>query len=270
MTDVLLRVEALTVAAGAATLVGGISFTVGREKLAIVGESGSGKSLTARAIIGLLPPGVRRTGGRIALGDRILTTTGWQGVRGRRIGFVPQDPKYALNPAHRIGRQVEEALVLHSRLSAGERRERALDMLHRVGFPDPQRAYRAYPGEVSGGMGQRAMIAAMVIAGPDLLIADEPTSALDHALRDQILDLLGGLTDDTGMGLVLISHDLRQVARFADRVLVMQRGILVDRLDAGALAQAGHPYTRALWRAHPSAASYGTRLPEAIEETLQP
>jgi len=109
-------------------------------------------------------------------------------------------------------------------------------------------------------MGQRAMIAAMVIAGPDLLIADEPTSALDHALRDQILDLLGGLTDDTGMGLVLISHDLRQVARFADRVLVMQRGILVDRLDAGALAQAGHPYTRALWRAHPSAASYGTRF----------
>ncbi len=244
----------------------GISFTVGRERVALVGESGSGKSMTARAVLGLLPRGVRQSGGRIRLDGRDvggLTEGAWSAIRGRIAGLVLQDPKYSLNPVHPVGRQVEEALLLHTRLSRRERRERALEMLESVGLDNPVRVHGLYPSELSGGMGQRVMIAAMLISEPKLLVADEPTSALDHAVRDQILDLLHGLAEARGMGLLLISHDLQQVADFADQALVMYSGTIVDRLPARALAQATHPYTRALWGARPSAATHGTRLPSA-------
>lgn len=270
MAEPLLSVEDLHVAAmgegGSRPVLRGISFAVGRERVALVGESGSGKSMTARAILGLLPRGLRRTGGRVVLGGTDLAgldARAWQGLRGKAVGLVLQDPKFSLNPAHRVGRQVEETLLLHTRLSRTERRERALDMLAKVGLDDPLRVYRSYPGELSGGMGQRVMIAAMLIAEPALLIADEPTSALDQAVRGQILDLLRGLAEERGMGLLLISHDLQQVASFAHRVLVMHRGAIVDRLAAEQLADATHPYTRALWQARPSAATHGTRLPTA-------
>lgn len=277
MTDTLLQVEDLVVEtkdktvegkegreAAPRQLVHGISFTVGREKVAIVGESGSGKSLTARAIMGLLPTSLAARAAGLWLGETDLAgldARGWQRLRGRRIGLVLQDPKFSLNPAHRVGRQVEEVLLLHHRLPKAERRRKALAMLAQVGLDDPERVYASLPAELSGGMGQRVMIAAMLIGEPELLIADEPTSALDHVVRDQILGLLERLARERGMGLLLISHDLQQVSRFADRVLVMRQGSIVDALPANELAQASHPYTRGLWQARPSAATYGTRLP---------
>ena len=158
---------------------------------------------------------------------------------------------------------------LHARLSRAERRDQALAMLAAVGLDNPAEVYRLYPGELSGGMGQRVMIAAMLIAGPRLLVADEPTSALDQELRDQVLDLLTRLVAERGMGLLLISHDLQQVARFADRALVMYRGRIVDEQPAASLARSDHPYTRTLWACRPSAATYGTRLPVLRREELE-
>lgn len=273
MAEPLLRIEDLTISFpsrhGQGTVVSSVSFEVGAEIVALVGESGSGKSLTGRAIMGLLPPRAKTSAKILSFEGRDLTRLApakWRSLRGSAIALIFQDPKYSLNPSMRVGRQVEEALLLHTRLSARQRREKALAMLSRVGFDDPQHVHASYPRELSGGMGQRVMIAAMLINGPFLLIADEATSALDHDLQIQILDLLGGLTRELGMGLLLISHDLQQVARFADRVLVMRRGTIVDRLAASELANATHPYTRALWNARPSGMTYGTRLPAVADE----
>jgi peptide/nickel transport system ATP-binding protein len=250
--------------AGKVTAVDNISFSVGREVVALVGESGSGKSLTGKAATGLLPENASISARRLAFDGRDLSRLSpaeWNSLRGSGIGLILQDPKYSLNPAHRIGRQVEEALLLHTKFSASERREKAIDMLARVGLPDPARIYGSYPAELSGGMGQRVMIAAMIVSRPKLLIADEPTSALDRPLQDQILTLLRSLTSEFGMGLLLISHDLRQVSRYADRVVVMRRGRIEEQLGSAAIGNARSAYTRALWAAQPSAASYGTRLP---------
>lgn len=273
MAEPLLRIEELTISfpsgQGQGAVVGSVSFDVGAEIVALVGESGSGKSLTGRAIIGLLPPRAKTSAKTLSFEGKDLTRLApahWRALRGSAIALILQDPKYSLNPSMRVGRQVEEALLLHTRLSARQRREKALAMLSRVGFDDPQRVHASYPRELSGGMGQRVMIAAMLINKPSLLIADEATSALDHDLQLQILDLLGGLTRELGMGLLLISHDLQQVARFADRVLVMRQGTIVDRLAASELASATHPYTRALWNARPSGMTYGTRLPVVADE----
>jgi peptide/nickel transport system ATP-binding protein len=268
MTEPLLSVEDLSIAfpseAGPVLVVDGISFSVGREVVALVGESGSGKSMTGRAIMGLLPRRAEVRAKRLAFDGHELTTlapSSWNRLRGGSLGLILQDPKYSLNPAHKVGRQVEEALLLHTKLSAVERRERALDMLDKVGLPDPQRVYSSYPAALSGGMGQRVMIAAMLINRPKLLIADEPTSALDRGLQDQILTLLRSLTEELGMGLLLISHDLQQVSRYADRVMVMRHGKIEEQMAAADLANAKSDYTRALWAARPSAATYGTRLP---------
>lgn len=268
MTEQLLSVEDLSIAfpseEGQVRVVDGISFSVGREVVALVGESGSGKSMTGRAIMGLLPRRAEVRAKRLAFDGHELTTlapSSWNRLRGGSLGLILQDPKYSLNPAHKVGRQVEEALLLHTKLSAVERRERALDMLDKVGLPDPQRVYSSYPAALSGGMGQRVMIAAMLINRPKLLIADEPTSALDRGLQDQILTLLRSLTEELGMGLLLISHDLQQVSRYADRVMVMRHGKIEEQMASADLANARSDYTRALWAARPSAATYGTRLP---------
>ncbi|OBZ94625.1 peptide ABC transporter ATP-binding protein [Pararhizobium polonicum] len=268
MTEPLLSVEDLTIAfpsdSGPVPVVKSVSLTVGREIVAVVGESGSGKSLTGRAIMGLLPRRAEVRAVRMVFEDidlQTLDASGWNRLRGSGMGLILQDPKFSLNPAHRIGRQVEEALLLHTGLSAGERKERALDMLAKVGLPDPKRIYASYPAALSGGMGQRVMIAAMLINRPKLIIADEPTSALDRGLQDQVLTLLRALTEEFGMGLLLISHDLQQVSRYADRVIVMRQGEIVERLPASQLAQAQSAYTRGLWAARPSVATYGTRLP---------
>ena len=241
-----------------------ISLSLGTERVALVGESGSGKTMTARAIMGLVPNPGRVAADRLALDGTdllALSPRGWARLRGARVGLVLQDPRFALNPLITVGRQVEEPMLLHAHLSHHERRERVLAMLEAVGLPDPRTVHGLYPGELSGGMGQRVMIAATLIAGPQLLIADEPTSALDEALRRQILELLTRLVADQHMGLLLISHDLQQVADFTDRTLVMYRGRIVDAQASAALARSPHPYTHTLWTCRPSAATFGTRLP---------
>ncbi|MDW8398606.1 MAG: ABC transporter ATP-binding protein [Acetobacteraceae bacterium] len=249
----LLEVEDLRVTfptpTGPFEAVRGVSFSLGRERLGIVGESGSGKSLTGRAVMGLLPPNARLSARRLAFdGVDLLGADArmLRRLRGRRMSLVLQDPKYSLNPVLRIGEQIAEAVRLHRGGSAREARRRALGMLEAVRIRDPERAMRLYPHEVSGGMGQRIMIAMMLAPEPDLLIADEPTSALDVTVQMQVLAILDNLVAKRGMGLIFISHDLDLVASFCDRVLVMYGGRVMEECRARELASARHPYTRGL------------------------
>ena len=227
----------------------GIDFTVGREKLGIVGESGSGKSVTGRSILRLVPPPgeVRARRLRFEGIDLLaLDDKGMRRIRGRRISMVMQDPKFSLNPVMTVGAQIAEAYRVHSDASPPEARRRAVEMLAAVRIRDPERVYGLYPHQVSGGMGQRVMIAMMLIPDPDLLIADEPTSALDVTVQMQVLAIVDDLVSRRGMGLIFISHDLRLVSSFCNRVLVMYAGRVVEALDAARLSQAEHPYTRGL------------------------
>jgi len=227
----------------------GVSFTLGRERLGIVGESGSGKSQTGRAILGLTAPEGLVTAKRLEFhGTDLLRCSPKQRreMRGGRIAMVLQDPKFSLNPVMTIGDQIVETLQAHTRVSRSEGRARALAALAAVQIDQPERVYGLYPHEVSGGMGQRAMIAMMLIADPELLIADEPTSALDVTVQLQVLAILDKLVVGRGMGLVFISHDLRLVSTFCDRILVMYAGKIVEEVSSGALADAKHPYTRGL------------------------
>ncbi|MFC5519725.1 ABC transporter ATP-binding protein [Polaromonas jejuensis] len=234
---------------GMTEAVRGVSFTLGRERLGIVGESGSGKSQTGRAILGLTAPEGRISAKRLEFsGVDLLNCPPQQrrALRGGRIAMVLQDPKFSLNPVMTIGAQIVETLCAHTRVSAREARTRALAALESVRIDNPERVYKLYPHEVSGGMGQRAMIAMMLIANPDILIADEPTSALDVTVQLQVLSILDALVVERGMGLILVSHDLRLVSSFCDRILVMYAGRVVEELEAGGLAHARHPYTRGL------------------------
>ncbi len=227
----------------------GVSFKLGRERLGIVGESGSGKSQTGRAILGLTAPEGRVSAKRLAFnGVDLLNCSPKQRreLRGGRIAMVLQDPKFSLNPVMTIGKQIMETLLAHTRVSASEARSQALAALKSVQIDDPERVFKLYPHEVSGGMGQRAMIAMMLIAKPDLLIADEPTSALDVTVQLQVLSILDALVVERGMGLIFVSHDLRLVSTFCDRILVMYAGKVVEELQAGGLAHAKHPYTQGL------------------------
>ncbi len=253
-TEPVLVVDDLCVAfpnrdGGYTEAVRGVSFKLGRERLGIVGESGSGKSQTGRAILGLTAPEGRVTAKRLAFqGTDLMHCSAQQrrALRGGRIAMVLQDPKFSLNPVMTIGEQIVETLRAHSRVSGAEARRGALAALEAVQIDDPVRVYRLYPHEVSGGMGQRAMIAMMLIANPELLIADEPTSALDVTVQLQVLAILDGLVRQRGMGLIFISHDLRLVSTFCDRILVMYAGRVVEEIAAGALAEARHPYTLGL------------------------
>ncbi len=239
---------------GPSEVVRGVSFTLGRERLGIVGESGSGKSQTGRAILGLTPrPGVMTA--KLLDFDgidlRSATPAQWRKLRGARLSMVMQDPKFSLNPTMTIGQQLTEMLRFHARMSAAEKQRAALAMLEAVQIRDPDRVFRAYPHELSGGMGQRAMIAMMLVTEPDLLIADEPTSALDVTVQVEVLRILDRLVRDRGMGLIFISHDLRLVGSFCDRVLVMYAGRVVEELKASDLDKASHPYTRGLMNCLP-------------------
>jgi len=242
----------------------GVSFAVGREKVGLVGESGSGKSMTGRALLRLVPPPGRVTAARLALGDLDLLRASertMRGIRGRRISMVLQDPRFSLNPVLTIGTQIAEAYRAHHRASRAAARERALEMLRAVQIRDPERVHDAYPHELSGGMGQRAMIAMMLVPEPDLLIADEPTSSLDATVQLQVLAILDDLVTRRGMGLLFISHDLKLVGSFCDRVLVMYGGRIVETLAAADLHKAAHPYTRGLLAALPGLARAGEPLP---------
>ena len=233
----------------------GVSFTLGQERLGIVGESGSGKSQTGRAILGLTPFPGRVEARRLAFDGIDLKSASkatWRSLRGRRMTMVMQDPKFSLNPVMSIGRQIMEAYRAHIAASRAEARDRTLAMLEAVQIRDPARVFDAYPHEMSGGMGQRAMLAMMLITDPDLLIADEPTSALDVTVQLQVLAILDRLVRERGMGLIFISHDLRLVASFCDRVLVMYAGKVVEEVKASDLKAAQHPYTRGLLNCLPA------------------
>ncbi|KGT86688.1 peptide ABC transporter ATP-binding protein [Erwinia typographi] len=252
------------VSAEGTPLVKDISFTLGRERLALVGESGSGKSLTARSLMGLLSSDLRLEATTLNVaGENALTLSErrWNRLRGSQLAMVMQDPKYALNPLRTIGWQVAEPLKLHVRLSRAEINEKVCEMLDAVGLPHPQQLMKRYPHQLSGGMGQRVMLAIALIADPKCLIADEPTSALDHAMRDQVLALIRRLVEQRNMGLLLISHDLQQVSEHCERVMVMYRGNIVDTLAAADLPKATHPYTQTLWSCRPSKATKGQPLP---------
>lgn len=234
---------------GTVEAVRGVSFTLGRERLGIVGESGSGKSQTGRAILGLTPPPGEVTAKTMRFdGTDLLNASrrDLRQLRGDRMTMVMQDPKYSLNPVMTVGRQMVEACRAHARLSKAEALERSNAMLADVKINNPQRVMGLYPHELSGGMGQRVMIAMMLITSPDLLIADEPTSALDVTTQLEVLRILDELVASRGMGLIFISHDLELVASFCDRVLVMYAGKVVETLKAGELRAARHPYTRGL------------------------
>ena len=239
---------------GRVEVVRGVSFDLGRERLGIVGESGSGKSLTGRSILRLLRPPARVSVDTLRFDGTDLMTMSereMRKVRGARISMVMQDPRYSLNPVMTVGDQIAEALKVHERIPRREVRARVIEMLDKVRIHDPERVMKLYPHEVSGGMGQRVMIAMMLIPRPDILIADEPTSALDVSVQAQVLDLIEEMIAEYGMGLILISHDLDLVARYCDRVLVMNRGEVVEELEAGALHRAQHPYTRGLLESVP-------------------
>ena len=239
---------------GPAEVVKGVSFTLGRERLGIVGESGSGKSLTGRAILRLIRPPGRVSAERMVFDGidlAVLPERAMRNLRGARISMVMQDPKFSLNPVMSVGDQIAEALRAHETLPRRDLRARVVEMLGQVQINDPERVARLYPHQVSGGMGQRIMIAMMLIPQPDLLIADEPTSALDVSVQAQVLDLIDGLVRKNSMGLILISHDLDLVARYCDRILVMNAGEIVEECAAGKLSQARHPYTRGLLASMP-------------------
>ena len=239
---------------GVIEAVRGVTFELGRERLGIVGESGSGKSQTGRAIMGLTPMHAEVTAKRLEFDGIDLLNAAprvRRGLRGKRIAMILQDPKYSLDPVMSIGRQIVETLRTHENVGKKEASERALDMLSAVQIRDPKRVFDLYPHEVSGGMGQRAMIAMMLIAGPELLVADEPTSALDVTVQLDVLGILDRLVRDRGMGLIFISHDLRLVASFCDRVIVMYAGRIVEQLRADELTRAQHPYTQGLLNCMP-------------------
>nr|WP_294548422.1 ABC transporter ATP-binding protein [uncultured Rhodopila sp.] len=251
----LITVDNLTVSFGDRTVVDRVSFTLDRgETLALVGESGSGKSLTALSLLQLLPPGARCTGrvvvdgqSVIGAGDRLLRR-----LRGGVAGMVFQEPMTSLNPLTRIGRQVAEAVQLHRRLTPDAARARVIKLLNEVGFPDAAHRLEAFPHQLSGGQRQRVMIAMALANDPALLIADEPTTALDVTIQAQILKLLAAEKSARGLALLLISHDLAIVRRYADRVCVMKDGEVVESGRVSDVFDApAHPYTCMLLAAEP-------------------
>ncbi len=249
---------------GPTEAVKGVSLAIGAEKLGIVGESGSGKSLTARALLRLLPASALITADTLDFdGIDILRAreSDMRQIRGKRAGLILQDPKYALNPVMTAGQQIAEAWRAHKGGSRKAAALAAIDLLDQVKIRSPAEVAGAYPHELSGGMGQRVMIAMMLAPDPELLIADEPTSALDATVQAEILRLLDDLVTSRGMGLLLISHDLPLVGRFCDRIAVMYAGHIVENLSAANLAHANHPYTRGLLDCLPALSHPKLRLP---------
>ncbi|WP_102830430.1 ABC transporter ATP-binding protein [Bartonella bovis] len=239
---------------GMLDVVRGVSFSVGKEKIGIVGESGSGKSTTGRAVLKLNPRSAIIKAQKMYFSEVDLLSASehqMRSIRGRRISMILQDPKYSLNPLMRIGNQIMEAYRIHYRVSKMEAWERTISVLESVHIRDPERIMRLFPHEISGGMGQRVMIAMMLIPKPDLIIADEPTSALDVTVRCQVLAILDELVAKSGAGLIFISHDLNLIADFCDRVLVMYAGRILEELPARDLSRACHPYTKVLLESLP-------------------
>ena len=280
-----IEVEGLIlVSAAGDILVDGVDLAVsGGEIVALVGESGSGKSLTALAILGLLPRGITRRGGRVRLNGTDVTDLAGPhaAIRGRQIAAIFQDPQASLDPRWTVGRYLTGQFRRYGATSQRAAQASAVDMLARVGLGDPTRILGAYPHELSGGMAQRVMIAGALAAGTQLLIADEPTTALDVTTQAQILDLLEDLQRDTGLGVLLITHDLGVVAEMAQRVAVLYGGTVMETGEAADVLDAPwHPYTQALLASMPDLAqpappqpipgSPGDRLPAGTGCPFQP
>jgi peptide/nickel transport system ATP-binding protein len=268
-----LAVEGLTVEVHrrklASPAVQDVSFTVDRgEIVCLVGESGCGKTMTALAVMGLLPPAARVAGGRILLEgeDLLLLTTGeMRRRRGRAVSIVFQEPMTALDPSFTVGSQLVEAIRAHAPSSKAQARARAVEMLELVGIPNARRRLDDYPHQFSGGMRQRVVIAMALLLDPRVLIADEPTTALDVTIQAQILDLILRLRDDLGMSVLLITHDLGVVNEIADRVVVMYAGEVVETAPSARLFDdARHPYSQGLLRSMPELATPGERLPVIV------
>jgi peptide/nickel transport system ATP-binding protein len=275
MNERVLTVEdlrvALPVPAGTLHAVQGVSFHVDRgETLCIVGESGCGKTLTALAVMDLLPARARRTAARLELEGRDLARAGERAmadIRGNRMAMIFQEPMTSLNPVLTVGSQVAEAVRVHQKCGASEAWKRAIEALERVRIPDAPRRAKMYPHQLSGGMRQRVMIAMALVCRPQLIIADEPTTALDVTIQAQILALLSELQEETGTAIVLITHDLGVVCETADRVVVLYAGARAEEATVEQLFDApAHPYTRGLMASIPRrvlhAGGEGRRLNE--------
>ncbi|MHA1564250.1 MAG: ABC transporter ATP-binding protein [Alphaproteobacteria bacterium] len=270
----LLEVENLRVSFGNLTVVDGISFTLAPgEILGIVGESGSGKSMTALAMMRLMPPNGRVEADRLTfMGEDILTMGNrrLEKIRGGSMGMIFQEPMTALNPVLSVGHQIIETVRRHLGLSRREARNRAIEVLRRVGIPAPEQRVDDFPHQLSGGMRQRVMIAMALVCGPKLLIADEPTTALDVTIQAQILDLMLDLQAEYQMGIIMITHDLGVVSTFTDRVLIMYSGQVVEDAPADkAFHDPRHPYTQGLLASIPTVDTDLPRL-KAIEGTVPP
>jgi oligopeptide/dipeptide ABC transporter ATP-binding protein len=252
---------------GVVRAVDGVSFEVPRgEAVGLVGESGSGKSMTLRAILGVLPPEARATSGQILLdGTDLLklSNSDLNRMRGPKISMIFQEPMSALNPVMRVGLQIAEGPRVHLGYSRAQAAERALELMQRVGIPDPERRFRAYPHEFSGGMRQRVMIAIALSCEPEVILCDEPTTALDVTIQDQILRLLARLCRESNVSLVFVTHDLPVVAQVCQHVAVMYGGQLIERGDVrDVLLDPRHPYTLGLVRSAPDV--------EHVRESLLP
>jgi ABC-type dipeptide/oligopeptide/nickel transport system ATPase component len=278
MAAPLLDVQDLTVtfpgAGATVTAVDGVSFQVGPgETLGLVGESGSGKSVTAFAVMRLVRPPGRVTGGRVIFEGRDLMglpEREMRALRGARLSLIFQEPTAALNPVMRVGDQIAEALTVHREASAAGARARAIELLEAVRIPEPAQRARDYPHQLSGGMRQRVMIAIALACRPSLLIADEPTTALDVTIQAEVLELLRELKSRLGLSLLLITHDFGVIAEMADRVAVMHRGRLVEQGPVRRILRAPeHEYTRALLAAVPGLHPPGAGRP-GVERTGTP
>ncbi|MFI0848302.1 ABC transporter ATP-binding protein [Mesorhizobium sp. IMUNJ 23232] len=268
MSEPILNVENLRVTfptyQGFMDVVRGVSFSLGRERLGIVGESGSGKSLTGRSIMRLVPPPGRVSADRLSfMGLDLLQVPAKEmpKIRGKRISMVLQDPKFSLNPVMTVGQQIEEAFRLHVARDRKLARAKSIEALKAVKIRDPEAVYHLYPHQLSGGMGQRVMIAMMLIPEPQLLIADEPTSALDVTVQLQVLAILDDLVRERGMSLILISHDLGMVSAFCDRVMIMYAGKVVETVKASDLHRVQHPYAKGLLASSPRLGDDRPELP---------
>ena len=244
----------------------GLNFDVAPgERIGIVGESGCGKSITGLALLGLLPKRSMRVAGEIRLAGRDiadLRDAEWRQVRGRRIAMIFQEPMSALDPVFTVGHQIGEAIRIHFKVGGREARERAIDVLERVGIPAPAQRHDEYPHQLSGGMRQRAMIAIALACEPELLVADEPTTALDVTIQAQIVDLMVQLSEQSGTALLFITHDIGVVAESCQRLLTMYAGEIVEEgpIDE-ALRRPRHPYTSGLMQSLPSLSQRKTVLP---------
>jgi peptide/nickel transport system ATP-binding protein len=269
-----LEVENLTIRLGSLPIVRGISFSLPRGgTLGLVGESGSGKSMTALALMRLLPTAAQASGVIKLNGEDILGADEARlcALRGDRMAMIFQEPMTSLNPVHTVGDQIAEPLVVHGKDDEAAARRMAVGLLERVGIVDAPARMSSYPHQLSGGQRQRAMIAMALACRPDLLIADEPTSALDVTVQAQIIDLLRGLVDETGMALLLISHDLGVIGRIAERVIVLYAGAVMEEGPTEAVfAQRLHPYTQALFAALPGRGARKGRRLAAVPGTVPP